>query len=301
MFAVVKPGNNTQMKQISRWDPRLQQTCIDVYGPAGKFLRVRTLEDNASQRMNVSERRTSCGLGHPYGRIIRVTDGRRDGHRILYVEIPKTGSTYVKAKSATMRDEGLPLGDLPGLLISSISFTVVREPLQRFLSGYGTIISRLEEKLLRVTGLGNTSAGVYNNMTRTERFGAFVDLVIHAGDRMGLFPQNSWTREHCVWYHTMTQMWFIELMPQRIDYTLHVETLDADLMFLANVLDIPAFANSVTLPRANVNEGGLSREMLMTAVRKNALVHTKLVQTYLKQDYTCLGYSAPTSLSDVGE
>ena len=61
---------------------------------------------------------------------------------------------------------------------------------------------------------------------QVQRFRRFVDLLVKEGDaivnRKATPGANENGKFHypCVWYHVLSQMWFIELYPKPLDYVL---------------------------------------------------------------------------------
>ena len=138
----------------------------------------------------------------------------------FFLEIPKTGSTTLK------RWLGRPFAENKRNKRFEIhrSFTVVREPLQRFLSGYGTVRHRASR---------SGHWWPFNTtMSEPEKFEAFVDLLRREGD--GLVTNRP--KEGCLWFHVMSQPWFLELLNRPIDRVLRLE---ASRLTCVLVRDLP--------------------------------------------------------------
>ena len=271
-----------------RRDPRLVGTCA-VHGrmslDEGEMSwRIRTYEDVVANRTALGQRQHAGKLGSPYGRLFKS----QDGTLVLYVEIPKTGSTTVKSYTTSR----IPELTLDHFVATTLSFTVVREPLQRFISGYGTVLAR-GKKLMEAHGVGAVDAATFKKMEARQRFEAFVDLIVVAGDRMHLYPPIP--PPHTVWFHTLTQAWFLELMPLPIDFVLHLETLEEDFKWLNHKLNIgiPFEAHVRTNNQAEIKHIMPNASYSWLVGRPDIV--TKLVDVYLEQDYACLGYPKPTA------
>jgi len=252
-------------------DPRALHQCRAVYGARDEYSVVTTEDAIGGRGAKDARPQYACDLKHPYGRFVDVADGTAP---VFFLEIPKTGSTSVKhwlqrPFAENKRNKAFDVHR---------SFTVVREPLQRFLSGYGTVRHRAARHW------------PFNaSMSEADTFEAFVDLIRSEGDRL----VTSRPKEGCVWFHVMSQTWFIELLERPIDRVLRLERLEEDLALLLRdfpLLDPHNHTLSASLPsRANTVEGNFDTlTLLRTSPRgiRNALA-------YLRQDYACLGYEAP--------
>ena len=124
-----------------------------------------------------------------------------------------------------------------------LSFTVVREPLKRFISGYGTIRHRVLLKGKKASHLSSSKVhDPWYSSTREaeiERFKNFVSVVVDEGATL---QARNHVKNDCHWNHALSQMWFIELYPQPINFILHVETLEADIDILRRYLPVVLIA-----------------------------------------------------------
>ena len=250
-------------------DPRDRPECRDVYGARGLHS-VTTVEDVISGRGPEDARPLyECRIKSPYGRFVDALDG---GPPVFFLEIPKTGSTTIKSwlhaeYAENKRNARFDVRQ---------SFTVVREPLARFLSGYGTVRHRGE----RYWPFNET------RFSEAEKFERFVVMLSAEGDRLA----TQRPKDRCLWYHAFSQMWYFEFLPQRkVNYVLRLETLEADLEHMLRAM--PLVAKNATLlpelpPRKNTREGNFDS----TELRAASPGGIRKAMAYLKQDYACLGY-----------
>jgi hypothetical protein len=328
-----------QQAPASHDDPRQQRACHEVFGvfPAHTAAspRLRTVEDE------IAGRAMAPALGHrlrgrmgpcamPYGLLANTTRGHARGERVFYVEVPKAGSSTVKeileksfgaTHALPAQRSNAPFG------VDERAFTVVREPLERLISGYGTLIARLttveRERARRPAGDARRPAGersAPSSQLRGGRGGAvarferFVELLTTRGD--ALLREDQGVRPYgCLWGHVMSQMWFLAPFAGEIEYVAHVEELEPDLEHIRTRFalapyparrDAPDGARSGASARArgapysqwsgnskNAREGAAvhaptKEELMRHAPRALArLVH------YLRQDYACLQYPVP--------
>lgn len=130
---------------------------------------------------------------------------------------------------------------------------------------------------------------VTNDTDEAAHFGRYVDLVLQTGDRTNRLPQS---RYPFCWEHTLTQMWFIDLWPHAIDYIIHLENLDVELMEMEAYLPL----KTKTMGHFNKREGRGSEQSVAELPPSGTYDPSdvaKLVNEYLKQDYECLGYPKP--------
>ena len=156
-----------------RQDPRLGDACAAAYGPmADAPGRVRTYEDAAANRTTVASRPVpALFLGAPYGSLA-ARRGDSEGE-VLYVEIPKAASTFIGKRLSEDGGRRIPNLDVLAKVLAPAApavFTVVREPLERFLSGYGQCGNQppgqvnLEIRQNSAEMFGNTPAPRYAQM-----------------------------------------------------------------------------------------------------------------------------------------
>merc|ERR1712166_1356563 len=114
-------------------DPRLSEACRRFHGawasPSAIDVIVRTVEDTVANRSAPSYRRLRQPFGTcdmPYGRLAQGGN--------FYLEVPKTGSTTMKAR---FKDGASATDDLPPGFPRSVtkSFVFVREPLRECFQG----------------------------------------------------------------------------------------------------------------------------------------------------------------------
>jgi hypothetical protein len=76
-------------------DPRLSDKCRRVFGSSNTNISIVTVEDVIAKQVNENPRIQKCSMLHPYG-FFAVPIHPDGGQGILYVEIPKTGTTTMK-------------------------------------------------------------------------------------------------------------------------------------------------------------------------------------------------------------
>ena len=164
------------------------------------------------------------------------------------------------------------------------AYAFVRHPLERFFSGYGTIVARLldvararpeclSRRLQHTLGLGEP-----------ERFDAFVELLTTLGDRIA---EHYRCYDHrCVFAHVFSQIWFLNLWPGRFARIGRFERFAEDLEGIAPALRLP---NHVPPPR-NVGEGGehLPADVLRLLLQREASMQK--LHLYYARDLAALGY-----------
>jgi len=295
-------------------DPRLFNQCRAVFGENGlSTIGVNTIEDMIAKfRQQPPPRSQSCGMLHPYGRFVEtVSTSSTHNDKALYIEIPKCASTTMKTMLYLEPDPKFGQGGWhssydkvpPSFPVSQLSFVVVREPLARFVSGYQTVRSRL---LLKHGYFHDESSTSITLTSEVNRFVSFTKRIlthgahaqhVHDFEESGLVTVPG---SGCIWYHTLSQMWFIEMYPLPINFILHLETLEADLKLLKKLLPIKMQSTS-SLPKMN-SKGGYKAppgELDLNTLKKKAPATMLLILHYLRQDYACLNYSLPEDLEAI--
>ena len=251
-------------------DPRNREACA-IYGARGAYSVVTTEDRIAGRGPGAPRPAYDCTLKAPYGRFADAAGG---GPPIFFLEIPKAGSTTVKA---WLRQESATNKRNARFDVRK-SFTVVREPLARFLSGYGTVRHR-----------GAHHWPFNTTLPESDKFERFVDLLSAEGDGLALHRP----KERCLWYHAFSQLFFFEFLPgKKVDDVLHLETLETDLARM--LAATPLAADNRTLapalpPRMNAREGNFDTSTL----RASSPDGIRKALRYLQQDYACLGYAEP--------
>lgn len=170
--------------------------------------------------------------------------------RYRYVEIPKTGSSFLKYHvdalvsecSLKNRQKARIISDRDwyGLkskndLQEELAFAFVRHPVKRFISAYGTVMNRLESSKnqqrlnsnfvfedLKMKDLRHMK--VLKNIWETEepkRFDVFVEYYLEHGDGLLMYDFSG----RCpLMAHVLSQTWFMNLYPGDI---LHIGKIEA--------------------------------------------------------------------------
>lgn len=277
-------------------DPRREERCASYYGRlverpprllrqrgrGGRVSRhgwsglvdegvvVRSVEDYVSNRTFVDERFDARVLP-AYGSVL--PDGS------YYVEVPKTGTWGFKASLARMSSD---VSRAPVAARKNASFAFVREPLERFVSAYGTVLHR-------------TKGLKFLADDKKDRFSRFVDKLLEFG--ADVHKEANFTKDV---FHAMSQLFFLGLFPSYIDYLVHVDKLDYELALLSRVVQLPP----PQVKRWNVHEGYRDvadrDRMVDAAFERDPNLASKL-WVWLGHDYTCLGYAVPDRLRAAAE
>ena len=281
--AAATPEELRQLEHVPeaelRTDPRLSETCRRFHGawasaPATDVI-VRTVEDAVANRSAPSGRRLRQPFGTcemPYGRLAQGDN--------FYLEVPKTGSTTMKAR---FKDGASATDDLPPGFPRSVtkSFVFVREPLTRMLSGYGTLVKRLKSRLLR-----RLWPAFMFETNEALRFKGFVDMLTSHTDEALASKDNN---VDCVWQHVMSQMWFFNLYPAEITFVAKMEQLEVELAAISSHLNVSFGSKG----NSNFNEGDLDGVDVQHLSRTVPHAVEKLL-AHLSQDYECLQYPVPS-------
>ena len=241
--------------------------CRDVYGVFTGG-RVRTVEDEIAGRGSRPGHHLRAPLGPcpmPYGRLINSS--------VFYVEVPKAGSTTVKSAFGVF-DQDWSEDDaaaVSGAGAAPRAFAVVREPLDRILSGYGTLISRL----LKMAHLDATwpasplfAALLDKDADAIARFEAFAELLTSRGDGLLTEPHARAPTPHvCVWRHVLSQMWYLAMWRGEIEYVVRLEDLDDELATVGERFGLAADDGRGRRPKRE-NSARATRSARATACRR---------------------------------
>ncbi|KAJ8603612.1 hypothetical protein CTAYLR_004842 [Chrysophaeum taylorii] len=253
-------------------DPRLGPVCGSVFGFMGSFS-VRTVEDAIAGRTRASER-------PDYRDSIAEFFESTTREPVFYAQVPKTGSTTMKSFGQTKKSK------VKRNLDAHVrAFTVVRDPLRRFLSGYGTLRHRcfFDKECV------NSAPFFKNHSNEEDRFRSYVDYLIAHGD--GVLDLHNPPGLKTMWWHTLSVMWFLEQFSWLFDFILHLENLDAEVHELAKYLPLKVVNQGHKLPKNNVKEGPIDPARFLVTAPDAC---QKIVDHYLYQDYVCLQYPKPT-------
>ena len=296
-------------------DPRLRPECAATHGAwsAHDGLSVRTVEDALAGRRDVRQRydfrfgaNAGASAGAPahavaaratplrhYGVPVHADDaGGAAARPLMYLAIPKTGSTTVRElvnRTETPRG-GFALVDDPAFPRPALrAFTFVREPLERFLSAYGTFRARAPHTFPRDPWHGLCAAE-----GEVRCFEVFVDVITAQGDT--LYAATSGANQNFdLAGHLMSQMWHIDAYPRRFDFVGRLETFADDRAAVARAFGLaalaPALGGGAPPQRHNVDEGRVDKATLR---REAPAAIAKLVH-HLRHDYACLGYPLPNA------
>jgi len=187
-----------------------------------------------------------------YGR--RCTCG---SNVLQFVEVPKTASTTVKRlmqkickqKGCTVQQgyDNLTPQDTSGFF----AFSIVRHPVQRFLSGYGTVIKRLKDYFLEnPIGENDKRIRAIMKLNEPRRFREFVDFFLSPS-----YGINMIKNEPNILAHTFSSSFFWNLYPGKIHSIGRTESAEKDLeALLKDVLKMKLKPNKVRM-WANYGEG----------------------------------------------
>lgn len=210
-----------------------------------------------------------CYCNNPYGRFIQ---GPR--HKFFYIEIPKTGSSSVKNMiNRYFTDHAIPQTEAG--IGSTKAFAFIRHPITRFLSGYGTVISRLNITLKWSTSIDSVLKSIFD-MPEPQRFNEFVDLFVKQGEKVVPLYRMPGS---CIMQHVMSQTWFLNFWPGPIDLY-RVEGIVDEVKRLAEFTQL-----DLSLPHKDPNNGHIDEKLLMEQIASMQKLHS-----YFKADMTRFGY-----------
>jgi len=187
--------------------------------------------------------------------------------KIKFIHIPKTGGTsLVRALDLESTGHHDAWSVYPATTADYVSFTVVRDPIARFVSEYN--FGMAKRSYWHIQG------------TRHEFLDYHILKVMSLEDVVAdlQLPLDKRRLKHCGWW---PQTWFICDTQKRIrvDHILRQESLNEDLNGLLALLQLPA----VTLPRINRS----TEELAVADIISNSVLHEKLRQIY-QNDYALL-------------
>lgn len=114
------------------------------------------------------------------------------------------------------------------------SFAMVRHPVARFISAYGTIMHRIGGVVLPCM---HPELRQLTVMEEPARFNAFVDMYIRNGtDLISSYSCGRERLDQCVIGHAFSQTWFLNFWPGPITQLMHSETLEQDIKVLSEAM-----------------------------------------------------------------
>ena len=212
-----------------------------------------------------------------------------------FLAIPKAGSSMLGRHVFTPPNSHTPLSQRR-------VFTFVREPLQRLLSGYGTLLARLHSVSESLKPAWTAE------VDDVRRFQGFVDYLVSTPLEQG-FADFNLTQEEFkfrlahnkkvdkrLWLHVVPQLWLIQRFVEApIVFVGRLESYRADLDELQRRYGVvlPEVTSArFQAPTNNKDEGRrvVNRSRLL-ACAPTAIA--KLI-SHLAPDYECLGYEVPS-------
>ena len=212
-----------------------------------------------------------------------------------FLAIPKAGSSMLGRHVFTPPNSHTPLSQRR-------VFTFVREPLQRLLSGYGTLLARLHSVSESLKPAWTAE------VDDVRRFQGFVDYLVSTPLEQG-FADFNLTQEEFkfrlahnkkvdkrLWLHVVPQLWLIQRFVEApIVFVGRLESYRADLDELQRRYGVvlPEVTSArFQAPTNNKDEGRrvVNRSRLV-ACAPTAIA--KLI-SHLAPDYECLGYEVPS-------
>lgn len=302
-------------------DPRLQDSCRDYFG-APPFARDHALDGIVVEDLGISVRgspshpRLNRTRGIPLAKPMRLAMAGRAPPAAgapYFVEVPKSATSSVKAElrlRGVTHNEPLYAASMPvESSHEAFAFSLVREPLARAISAFGTIVTRTSACVRHPRAFRRWARGgrlrdvcpphLYES-SLLNKFTAFAEM-LHAGNltRAG--------QTVLIYQHAWSQMYYLQLYPFPLHYVGRLpaswagagqEVQRAMASFDARSgLPTGAGAMRDVAVSANVHEGkfgGVSSSWLRANAPKAALA--KIVH-YFRQDYACLGYPVPEDLA----
>jgi len=212
-----------------------------------------------------------------------------------FLAIPKAGSSMLGRHVFAPSNSHTPLSQRR-------VFTFVREPLQRLLSGYGTLLARLHSVSESLKPAWTAE------VDDVRRFQGFVDYLVSTPLEQGFADFNLTQEEfnfrlahnkkvvNRLWLHVVPQLWLIQRFVEApIVFVGRLESYRADLDELQRrygVVRPEVTSARFQVPTNNKDEGRLvvNRSRLL-ACAPTAIA--KLI-SHLAPEYECLGYEVPS-------
>jgi len=221
-----------------------------------------------------------------------------NGKKFMYVEILKCGSRTFEHMfdDADIQDMGVKAHDakthrnVPRFrsekdVAGIYSFAMVRHPVARFISAYGTIMHRIGGVVLPCM---HPELRQVTAMEEPARFNAFVDMYIRNGtDMMSSYSCGKERLDQCVIGHAFSQTWFLNFWPGPITQLMHSETLEKDIKLLSE-----AMGKTLVVGHHNEHEGtsksgsDQTRDLLLKQKETIQKLHD-----YLRSEIVQFGYS----------
>lgn len=221
-----------------------------------------------------------------------------NGKKFMYVEILKCGSRTFESMfdDADIQDMGVKAHDakshrnVPRFrserdVADIYSFAMVRHPVTRFISAYGTIMHRIGGVVLPCM---HPELRQLTVMEEPGRFNAFVDMYIRNGtDMISSYSCGAERLDQCVIGHAFSQTWFMNFWPGPITQLMHSETLEKDVTVLSEAMGKP-----LVIGHHNEHEGTSRSDSDQT---RNLLLSQKetiqKLHDYLRSEIVQFGYS----------
>ena len=288
-------------------DPRTSHECMQFFHtPSSAYPMVLTREDMFMGRQipkvlqglgcNIARLPDRHNVTHPLGSWppVDATD------EIWWGEVPKAGSSAIKvrtgvwatrkgkiiaaAKTGRGHSSSIPASSfcMRPIRRNASAFAFVRNPLERLVSAYGTIIARKKKHAARMQA-NNWSRWIF--LSEPGRFKMFADLMVTRGpEQMHLDGCGS-----CP--HAYSQMHVLNQWHGIYSYIGHTETFEQDWTELVSRLGSHAphfLKDSPEGYRNNANEGSSAAWNIRSESRA-----LRRLLAYYAQDYACLGYERP--------
>eukprot|EP00928_Gymnodinium_smaydae_P037688 TRINITY_DN2611_c1_g2_i2.p1 TRINITY_DN2611_c1_g2~~TRINITY_DN2611_c1_g2_i2.p1 ORF type:complete len:590 (+),score=81.62 TRINITY_DN2611_c1_g2_i2:71-1771(+) len=217
-----------------------------------------------------------------YGKLLKTQAQFDDLY--FYVEIPKTASSSTKnmVGDYVVRDPDHVTtweSDVAGIK----AFTFLRHPVDRFISGYKTIMTDLIEGTCLQYSSQSSDLKRILGKEEPERFALFVDLFVERGQEITRLLINQ-RKCPCLMYHILSQTWFLNLWPGPIHFVGRFESLEEDVGKLVEFMRINA-SMPATIKHASAR---FQRDLDKIQSERDAL---QKIHNYFAADMERFGYT----------
>eukprot|EP00929_Paragymnodinium_shiwhaense_P065622 TRINITY_DN32879_c0_g1_i1.p1 TRINITY_DN32879_c0_g1~~TRINITY_DN32879_c0_g1_i1.p1 ORF type:complete len:316 (+),score=57.50 TRINITY_DN32879_c0_g1_i1:107-1054(+) len=261
-----------------------------------------------AQGLNVEDRWQATRCSNPFGHLV-VSPFDYYGRLSMYVHVWKTGGSSIAKALESQRVGFETVEDIwtdqqrrhrtflqepfehygnPFLTEEGVdgveAFTFVRHPLERFFSGYGTLVARLLKIAAQTPECLSDQMRAMLGVAEPERLRRFVVLLTSLG--AALADHCRCAEHRCIFAHVLSQIWFLNFWPGPFAFVGRFEHLAEDWASFAPRL---LLAND-TLPHLNAAEGS-------DLFSEKDLVRMKMQQDVVQRRWTSMLWGTSRGLA----